>query len=82
MSEPNRWVLVVVSRYPSPTNPVVVNVFGYPTKALAQAHERRTKKHARENDLDVIAIRVRPIIDDEFLAEKKAKASERMAAKA
>lgn len=68
----NKWVCVVVFKYPSKTNPVVVNVYGYPTKKEAVAHQYRAKKTAREagfyDEDRVIAIRVRPIIDDEFLA--------------
>jgi hypothetical protein len=76
MKGASRWALVVV--FTSKAGRVVVNVFGYATEQEAMAHLRRTKKEFKEGfSGEVIAVRVRPIIDDEFIAEENAKAAER-----
>lgn len=72
----NKWALVVVAEWPSRTRPIVVNVYGYPTKKEAESHQRKTKKAAKDFQGKVIAVRVRPIIDDEFLEEETRKINE------
>lgn len=46
-----------------------VNVYGYPNQSEARKHKRRADKEVKEVDskTKVIAVRVRPIIDDVFL---------------
>lgn len=52
---------------------VYVNAYGYPTEGAARSHQRRSKRAVENGDVDpstkVIAIRVRPIIDEEYLAD-------------
>ena len=69
-----RWVNVIVYRYPSKTNPVIVNVYGFATKKEAQASQRAARRSFKElpvpqsMDLNgesrLIANRVRPVLVD------------------
>jgi len=49
---------------------VYVNVYGFPTKKEAEAYRRKVDKEIKQNPSEhrkVIALRVRTIIDDEYL---------------
>jgi hypothetical protein len=57
------WVVVVVFRYDSPTEPIVVNVFGYESQREATARQRRIKALAKRQGVTdrLVACRVRPV---------------------
>lgn len=71
MSSPNRWAYVTVMQsMNAPTQPIYVNVFGFQTKSEAQAFQRKSRQDtSTQSAVKVIADRVRPIIDDEFLED-------------
>jgi hypothetical protein len=60
------WVVVVVFRYDSPTEPIVVNVYGYQRKSEAMSRQRAIKKLAKDDGVTdrLIACRVRPVYTD------------------
>ena len=64
VQQTHRWVHVVVFEYPSPTRPVVVNVYGFHTKKEAETSQRRSKREEVPGGLKVIANRVRPVLVD------------------
>lgn len=72
----NRWAYVMVWQALKPASqPIHVNVFGYPTQKEAEARRRATRKRLRDSprpDIAVLADRVRPIIDDEFISDLNA----------
>lgn len=76
----NRWVYVTVwQSLNTATQQIHVNVFGYPTKNEALSWQRKARESLRDEprrDIAVLADRVRPLIDDEYIAELNAAPSD------
>lgn len=67
MMQVKSYVVVVVYRYPSKTNPIIVNVYGHPTEAKARSQQLRIRREAKKERIDperIIAVRVRPILEE------------------
>lgn len=61
--EPEGFVCVVVFKYPSPTNPVIVNAYYHPDKPDAEAHKRQIIRDAKRDHIDMsrLTVRVKPL---------------------